>query len=213
MTGLAVALVAVPVADHALKWLLHRTLGPRSLSLGALGEIRIRRAPIWIRRVGTRLGPAAMWGTWVAAAGALLAAAVALSLPGVSIGLVLGGSLSHALETSRRGAVWDYVALHGWPAFDLADDRVQAMVVDGVLEARALALLAVAEVALGGDDGRGDVDQLVRGDEADHVADARIGFGVAVGRAVRTSIVAVNVIDLFLSMAIWGSSTTVRLAG
>jgi phospholipid/cholesterol/gamma-HCH transport system permease protein len=39
------------------------------------------------------------------------------------------------------------------------------------------------------------------------------GVGVAVGRAVRTSIVAINVIDLFLSMAIWGSSTTVRLAG
>lgn len=39
------------------------------------------------------------------------------------------------------------------------------------------------------------------------------GVGVAVGRAVRTSIVAVNVIDLFLSMAIWGTTTTVRLAG
>ena len=39
------------------------------------------------------------------------------------------------------------------------------------------------------------------------------GVGVAVGRAVRTSIVALNVIDLFLSMAIWGASTTVRLAG
>jgi phospholipid/cholesterol/gamma-HCH transport system permease protein len=39
------------------------------------------------------------------------------------------------------------------------------------------------------------------------------GVGTAVGRAVRTSIVAVNVIDLFLSMAIWGTTTTVRLAG
>lgn len=39
------------------------------------------------------------------------------------------------------------------------------------------------------------------------------GVGVAVGRAVRTSIVAINVIDLLLSMAIWGSTTTVRLAG
>lgn len=39
------------------------------------------------------------------------------------------------------------------------------------------------------------------------------GVGVAVGRAVRTSIVAINVIDLFLSMAIWGSNVTVRLAG
>ncbi|CAM3530256.1 MlaE family ABC transporter permease [Nocardioides zeicaulis] len=39
------------------------------------------------------------------------------------------------------------------------------------------------------------------------------GVGVAVGRAVRTSIVAINVLDLFLSMAIWGAATTVRLAG
>ncbi|KQY56840.1 MULTISPECIES: MlaE family ABC transporter permease [unclassified Nocardioides] len=39
------------------------------------------------------------------------------------------------------------------------------------------------------------------------------GVGVSVGRAVRTSIVAINVIDLFLSMAIWGTTTTVRLAG
>ena len=39
------------------------------------------------------------------------------------------------------------------------------------------------------------------------------GVGVAVGRAVRTSIVAINVLDLLLSMAIWGATTTVRLAG
>ena len=39
------------------------------------------------------------------------------------------------------------------------------------------------------------------------------GVGVAVGHAVRTSIVAINVVDLMLSMAIWGTTTTVRLAG
>ena len=39
------------------------------------------------------------------------------------------------------------------------------------------------------------------------------GVGVAVGRAVRTAIVAINVIDFFLSLAIWGSTTSVRLAG
>ena len=38
-------------------------------------------------------------------------------------------------------------------------------------------------------------------------------MGVAVGRAVRTSIVAINVIDLFLSMAIWGTTTTVQTGG
>jgi len=39
------------------------------------------------------------------------------------------------------------------------------------------------------------------------------GVGVAVGRAVRTSIVAVTVTDFFLSLAIWGATTTVRIAG
>jgi phospholipid/cholesterol/gamma-HCH transport system permease protein len=39
------------------------------------------------------------------------------------------------------------------------------------------------------------------------------GVGLAVGRAVRTAIVAVNIIDFFLSLAIWGSTTTVRITG
>ncbi|KAB2350652.1 MlaE family ABC transporter permease [Actinomadura rudentiformis] len=39
------------------------------------------------------------------------------------------------------------------------------------------------------------------------------GVGVAVGRAVRTSIVVINVADLLLGMAIWGATTTVRIAG
>lgn len=39
------------------------------------------------------------------------------------------------------------------------------------------------------------------------------GVGVAVGRAVRTSIVLVSVTDFLFSLAIWGSTTTVRIAG
>jgi phospholipid/cholesterol/gamma-HCH transport system permease protein len=39
------------------------------------------------------------------------------------------------------------------------------------------------------------------------------GVGVAVGRAVRASIVVVNILDFFLSLAIWGTATTVRVAG
>ena len=39
------------------------------------------------------------------------------------------------------------------------------------------------------------------------------GVGVAVGRAVRSAIVIINVIDFFLSLAIWGSTVSVRLAG
>jgi len=39
------------------------------------------------------------------------------------------------------------------------------------------------------------------------------GVGVAVGTAVRRTIVACAVLDLVLSMALWGSTTTVRIAG
>jgi phospholipid/cholesterol/gamma-HCH transport system permease protein len=30
---------------------------------------------------------------------------------------------------------------------------------------------------------------------------------------VRTAIVAVNIVDFFLSLALWGATTTVRIAG
>ncbi|MQA84397.1 MAG: ABC transporter permease [Streptosporangiales bacterium] len=46
-----------------------------------------------------------------------------------------------------------------------------------------------------------------------HATGGPAGVGVAVGRAVRTVIVAINVTDFFLSLAIWGTTTTVRLAG
>ena len=39
------------------------------------------------------------------------------------------------------------------------------------------------------------------------------GVGVAVGRAVRLAIVSVNIVDFFLSLAMWGATTTVRIAG
>ncbi|MDX6318881.1 MAG: phospholipid/cholesterol/gamma-HCH transport system permease protein [Nocardioidaceae bacterium] len=39
------------------------------------------------------------------------------------------------------------------------------------------------------------------------------GVGAAVGRAIRLSIVSINVLDFFLSLALWGSTTTVRISG
>ncbi|MGI8332991.1 MlaE family ABC transporter permease [Actinomadura scrupuli] len=39
------------------------------------------------------------------------------------------------------------------------------------------------------------------------------GVGEAVGRAVRTSIVLISATDFFLSLAIWGTTTTVKVAG
>ena len=39
------------------------------------------------------------------------------------------------------------------------------------------------------------------------------GVGVAVGRAIRLSIVMINVVDFFMSLALWGANQTVRIAG
>ena len=46
-----------------------------------------------------------------------------------------------------------------------------------------------------------------------HATGGPAGVGVAVGRAVRLAIVSVNVVDFFLSLAVWGATTTVRIAG
>ena len=39
------------------------------------------------------------------------------------------------------------------------------------------------------------------------------GVGVAVGRAVRTTIVVVAILNFFVGLALWGTTTTVRVAG
>jgi lipoprotein signal peptidase len=51
-----------------------------------------------------------------------------LWLPGSSlpVGLILGGSLSNALETVIRGRVTDYMDVGFWPAFNLADVALTA---------------------------------------------------------------------------------------
>jgi phospholipid/cholesterol/gamma-HCH transport system permease protein len=46
-----------------------------------------------------------------------------------------------------------------------------------------------------------------------HASGGPAGVGVAVGKAVRTSIVAINIVDFFVSLAVWGATTTVRIAG
>lgn len=46
-----------------------------------------------------------------------------------------------------------------------------------------------------------------------HASGGPAGVGIAVGRAVRAAIVTVAILDFFLSLAIWGTTTTVRVAG
>lgn len=46
-----------------------------------------------------------------------------------------------------------------------------------------------------------------------HAKGGPAGVGIAVGRSVRNAIVIISVTDFFLSLAIWGTTTTVRVAG
>jgi signal peptidase II len=121
---LAVGLVLVPVLDHAVKLAVRHALAAGAVSLGSLGEVRIGLADLWIRRASPRVTPRAMWIVWIIAAAAVVVLDARLSWSGWFSGLLLGGSLSHALEISMRGAVCDYIRLRFWPAFDLADVAV-----------------------------------------------------------------------------------------
>ena len=126
MAPVAVGLLLVPMLDHAVKLLLRHALGHGTFSLGPMGELRMVRADLWITRVRRGLTPSALWLLWIAGATAMVVLGAGVAWSGWWSGLLLGGSLSHAIEISLRGAVSDYVRLRFWPAFDLADVAIAA---------------------------------------------------------------------------------------
>jgi signal peptidase II len=118
---LGAALVLVPLVDLGMKWALRRGLGARAVSLGPLATVQVASGRIWLARFGAASCPRLVWGVWLLAAAPLVFVSwwIPSSLP--FVGLLLGGSLSHALEHFRRGGTTDYVHLRFWPAFNLAD--------------------------------------------------------------------------------------------
>ena len=119
MMALAAGLLLVPVLDQAAKLVVLRVLAPASLSLGPLGKLQAVPSRIWY--AGFRPDPVKRWSVWFFASASLAALTGFFPLSGWFVGALLGGSLSHALETSLRGYVIDYVQLRFWPAFNLAD--------------------------------------------------------------------------------------------
>src|SRR5437763_17184311 len=64
---------------------------------------------------------------------------------------------------------------------DLGPERAEAMILDRVFEPGMLAVRPVAPVALDGDDRLCDRDRVFDPAEAERIAGARIGLGLAVG--------------------------------
>jgi hypothetical protein len=123
---LVAGLLLVPAVDLGVKVALERRLGARALSLGPLGSVHVMSSQPWIVRLGAdradpRTFALALGALWCCAAVALVVASVWLPAMSSFAGLLLGGSLSHAVETAWRGRVTDYVRLRFWPACNLAD--------------------------------------------------------------------------------------------
>ena len=121
MIALAAGLLLMPVLDQAVKVLVLRGLAPASAPLGPLGKLQVVRSRIWLARRGFHPNLATVWSLWFFAAGSVAVLCILFPSCGWFAGALLGGSLSHALETSLRGCIIDYVRLRFWPAFNLAD--------------------------------------------------------------------------------------------
>ena len=74
-----------------------------------------------LARFSTQWRTSVMWCLWVVAGSALIVAMALASLSPVLVGLLLGGSLSQAVETSIRGGITDWACLRFGLAFNLAD--------------------------------------------------------------------------------------------
>jgi signal peptidase II len=65
-------------------------------------------------------------------------------LPGIALGLIIGGALGNVLDRVRYGAVIDFLDVHAlgyhWPAFNVADSAIcvgaALLLVDGLLAPR-----------------------------------------------------------------------------
>jgi signal peptidase II len=121
--------VFVLVSDQAVKLLLHRGAGAYAIPLGPFGTIRMVAARLWLRRLGVQCNDLQLWCLWMAAAASLVVVSILLPSSAAFVGLLLGGSLSHGIESSMHGEVADYICLRFWPAFNLADLAVAVGVI------------------------------------------------------------------------------------
>jgi signal peptidase II len=121
MTVLVVGLILVPLIDQTFKFLVIHRLGRESISLGLMGKVTSVQTQIWMARAPYRLQLAIIWILWMFGGCALAIVNTLIPSSGWFCGLLLGGSVSHVLETSLRGCICDYVCLRFWPAFNLAD--------------------------------------------------------------------------------------------
>ena len=120
MSVLLATVLAVLVGDQAIKLMLRRLVGSEVLALGPCGSVRVVAGRLWLQRLGGPFSGWLTWSIWAAASVSLVIAAALVSVDPVLIGLLVGGSLSHAIESSLRGSIADYICVRNC-AFNVAD--------------------------------------------------------------------------------------------
>jgi signal peptidase II len=136
--ALALVIAALVVAaDQATKtWAVHR------LSQGTI-HLVWKLDLVLSYNTGSAFGLAQGWAPVLTAAAGLIVVALLAVLRGVrswamalALGLVLGGALGNLTDRVLRGhhgAVVDFVALHFWPTFNVADSCIVVGVVLAVV--------------------------------------------------------------------------------
>jgi signal peptidase II len=142
--GLAVA-AAVVVLDQLTKWAILTWLD-RAIALTPFFNLVV----VWNRGVSFGMfdsdGALAPWLLSGLALAVVLALLVWLRrvedpLPGVGLGLIIGGAVGNVIDRVRFGAVIDFLDVHAlgwhWPAFNVADSAIcigaALLLVDGLL--------------------------------------------------------------------------------
>jgi hypothetical protein len=143
MSVLCVTLLVMFLNDQVTKLLLRRLPEGYALALGPFGSVRIVAGRLWLRRFSGQCSGVTIWCLWGAAAVPLVIGSAFVPSSAAFAGLLLGGSLSHAIESSLRGSITDYICLRFWPAFNLADVALVAGAVGIVRELLIPRLAAV----------------------------------------------------------------------
>jgi signal peptidase II len=134
MSALCFTILSVLVIDQSAKLVLRRLVRNDAFDLVRCGIAGVVSTRILLTRLSGRCNLLRMWCIWVTAAISLLIASALTSLSPILVGLLVGGSLSQAVETSMRGSITDYVCMRVWPAFNLADLAIAAGAIGLVTE-------------------------------------------------------------------------------
>jgi signal peptidase II len=126
MTTLIVALLFVVLIDQSIKLLLWRRRRSQAVPLCRLRVVGLIPAQLWLAPFARGSSLVMTWILWALLAVTLVIVSTLLPFSHLFVGVLLGGSLSNALESSVRGIVTDYVCFRFWPALNVADAALTA---------------------------------------------------------------------------------------